>query len=771
MSIKIAQINLKPAKNAKTTSEIFISEPDAAKKALAGKLFVLIEVENKIDNNKVNSLKIINFLIDKINQNYYQNEKIFLKEKITSLKTEHIFESALAKTNKDFFNFIDNEKIKITNLNINITIGIIHENILYFANAGKNKVFLIYKKKKIKKKPEALKAGNANNSEKNDEENEKYDITNLISEETKINNTKLFSNVISGKMPPDSFFLISNEALPEYISSKQIIKIISTLPPISAVEQIKNILSKINFYVSFTGLIIKSPAGAEKEKEKFAYPVTPSESITDLSRTEDKTESLLTPSGIISLKKWIKLPALAAKKGKAKTKKEDPIILKDKIYVKKKPGQAIKKIWQAIKNIFLYSANFFYYIYKIFTNKEKIITSSTKAKLNVKEKIFKAGSFLLSLNKKSKALLILSIIFLVIFTINIARIKVKTNKENVEQSYNELASLIEKKQNQAEANLLYSNEEGANKLFIEINGLLSDFPQETDRQKEQYAEFNEKYNLLLEKTRRITRIDDAVELANLANLNSDVQAENIILVPSKNKIYSSDSQDKAIYIMEIANNLVTTITDLKKSIVALKSPAVINDNIYYFNNGGIVEFNTDGETMNNLEINLPSSYNDFIGADAYNSRLYLLNNKNNQIYRYNKSGLSFTGAYAWIQENINLENAVDMSIDGHIYVLKNNGEVLKLLRGNKIDFSLEKIDPPLENPIKIYVSKELKYVYILEKINNRLIIYDKTGQFLLQYKSDKLNDMKDFTVNEANRIIYLLNNTSIYSIKGIHFEE
>ncbi|RLC39081.1 hypothetical protein DRH27_00570, partial [Candidatus Falkowbacteria bacterium] len=498
MSIKIAQINLKPEKNAKTTCEIFISEPDAAKKALAGKLFILIEIEN----NKANSLKIIHFLIDKINQNYYQNEKIFLKEKITTLKTEHIFESALAKTNKDFLNFIDNEKIKLTSLDINITIGIIHENMLYLANVGKNKVFLIYKKKKIEKNLKKLKDSGLSNSEKKEPENEKYSITNLIGEETKINNTKLFSNVISGQIPLGSFFFISNEALPEYISSKQIIKIISTLPPISAVEQIKNILSKINFYVSFVGLIIKGPIGSEKEKEKFTYLAAPSESITDLSKTEDNTENLLTPSGIISFKKWIKLPALFMKRGKEKTKKENTIILKDRIYVKKKPGRAIKIIWQAIKNVFFYSANFFYYIYKNFTNKEKITAISGQAKSGLKEKILKTGSFLVHLNKKSKILLILLIVFLIIFSINIARTKIKTNKENLQQSYSELAALIEKKQNQAEANLLYSNEEGAKKLFTEINDLLNDFPQETELQKGQYAEFNEKYNLLLEKTRR-----------------------------------------------------------------------------------------------------------------------------------------------------------------------------------------------------------------------------------------------------------------------------
>jgi nucleoside diphosphate kinase len=98
MYYKIAQLMLTPGKKASTVSDIFIAQPDVIKESLAGKLFILFEIESK----KVDSLKVINFLIDNINYHYYQSEKIILREKITSLKVEHIFEDALAKTNKNF---------------------------------------------------------------------------------------------------------------------------------------------------------------------------------------------------------------------------------------------------------------------------------------------------------------------------------------------------------------------------------------------------------------------------------------------------------------------------------------------------------------------------------------------------------------------------------------------------------------------------------------------------------------------------------------------
>ena len=238
MYYKIAQLILSPGRNSSTSGDVFVAQPDSIKEDLAGKLFIIIEIESSTTKD----LKIINFLIDNLNFNYYNSEKILLREKISSLKVEHIFEAALAKTNKSFFGFLENNKYNF-NLNLlNISAGVIHKDELYLANHGKNKALLIYKKRK--------------------EDEEIYDYIDIFNEadkdEEEILNTKskkLFSNVISGKIPEGGQFIISNEALPEYLSKKQIIEISSTLPPISAVEQIKNTLTKINSYVSFSGII------------------------------------------------------------------------------------------------------------------------------------------------------------------------------------------------------------------------------------------------------------------------------------------------------------------------------------------------------------------------------------------------------------------------------------------------------------------------------------------------------------------------------------
>ena len=173
------------------TSEIFVAQPDANKEALAGRLFAIVE----ININKAQALKTINFLINNINHNYYQNEKIILRERISSLKVEHIFETSLAKTNKDLAEFLDREKIKVTPANLNITIGVIHENNLHFSSVGKNKSLLIYKHKTPTKKSEMKKISNMPNLKI------KYRIVDIgggqtiNTKTTKDSLNKIFSNV------------------------------------------------------------------------------------------------------------------------------------------------------------------------------------------------------------------------------------------------------------------------------------------------------------------------------------------------------------------------------------------------------------------------------------------------------------------------------------------------------------------------------------------------------------------------------------------------
>ena len=748
MYYKIAQFSLSPRKNTNTIGDVFIAQPDSLKEELAGKLFIIIEIENSTSRD----LKIINFLIDNINFNYYNSEKILLRERISSLKVEHIFEAALAKVNKNFLNFLETNKYDIDFNSLNITVGVIHKDSLYLANHGKNKAFLIYKNK-------------------NDNNYDSVDIFNKPDPKgqtahDKNNFKKIFSNVISGNIPEGGQFIISNETLPEYLSKKQIIDISSTLPPISAVEQIKNTLSKINSYISFLGIIIKSSKLYKKENLKINTEIKKQDSIVHLNKTEEETENLLTPSGIINIKKIIKKPSeLIKTKTLNKINQKQNLELKDKILVKKNyfNFKFLKNIFNGIKNILIYLINFVFFLFKIISKKKNIIVFSKNLKILIISKIKNNIEKYKNIKKRNKILLSIFIVFLFLFIINIGIQKKEEKKEKQEKNYQELNNLIEQKENQAEANLLYSNDKGALKNYEEMKKLLDQLPQETEEQKKKHEEFKQKYNQFLEKIRKITKINPK-ELSNFNNLIKKAKPDNITISPENNKIYAGDSQEQSIYILDTKNNISTVLTEPLKPVKSLLYPAKSDSGqIYYYNDNSIINFDIKSESLGNLSI--PLGKVKIKAADTYNNRLYLLDTEKGQILRFNRKENGFSSPYAWSKANSNLKNAVDMAIDGNIYILLENGELIKYLRGEIVDFKLELVDPPLLEANKIIVSKENDYIYILEAKNKRIIIYNKKGQFQKQYWADNLDNIKDFQINEKTKTIYFLNNSSVYKIK------
>jgi len=746
MNYKFAQLLQTPGKQSNTVSDVYIAQVDSHKEELAGNLFVLTQINKKGPTCS----KVIDFITDSLVQNFYQNEKILLREKMPSLKVEHIFEASLAKTNKQLTDVIKNNDLTLPFADINITAGVVFNDELYIANSGKKNVFLRFPKKVS-----------------NQDKNENFDINNILkNDKTKAEqkNYRLFSNVINGKIPKNASILITNEALPEYISQKQLIEITSSLPPLGAMEQIKNTINDINTYVSFAGILIKNTLFEKKSEIPKINTNNNYDSITSLNQTEDTTESLLTPSGMISFRKWFKLLSLNKLKNLKKSK--TPLLLKDKIFVKR-TSVINKSLLQTLK----FFTNIYSLILRVNTNLFSDFLKKISNKNNI-IKIFKGKLRLLVLNKK--ILLSISMLFLLALLINI-NITKKTNKsEETIQEYSNITKTIEQKQNEAEASLLYRNNEGAKKLFEEISLLLNELPQETEKQQSQYQGFKDKFNLQLEKIRHVIKMDSAQELTDFKNVNSRSETENISYIPSTNKLYAADSKLKSVYILDLFDNISTTITDLDNPIERLSRPIVFNNDkttsILYFNNNDIISVDTNENSF--LSIDIDSSYLESLGgADIYNSKIYLINTNDNEIYRFNTNTTKLRAPSKWLIDNIDLIQAIDISIDGHIYILNRDGTIIKLLSGEMVNFSLGLCEPPIEEADKLQVSRELDFIYILEKKNNRLLVFNKAGQFLMQYQSDRLQDLKDFQIDEERKIIYFLNGSKIYKFNAEHFSD
>lgn len=782
MHNKISQLLLTPGAKANTTCEIFVAQPDSNKENLVGKLFALIEIESK----RVTDLKIINFLIENLNNNYYQNEKMILRERVKTVKVEHIFESALAKTNKNFSELIRSEKIKFNPKFMNATIGVIYENNLHFANIGKNKAYLIYKAPS----PDATKIRKIR--DEGDKNKKGYSIVNVIkhseSEEEKkkpLNPAKLFSSVISGFIPRDGYFVFTNEALPEYLSTKQLVEIVTTLPPASSAEQIKNSLSKINYYVSFLGLIIKNTQGYEKEeviKEKI--PASAAESVSNLNTIENETEKLLTPGGLISMKKWpgaigslISGGNAGKKAGSNKIKKESGAgSLKDKIFFRKQASPLIiSKIFNAIKYFFIYIFKAIIHVFKVFTDRKKLGEMIGKIKTLpsfCKIKILELITWIKNLSRKNQILIAVSLILLIVFFQSVFMQNKKNNDVKKEEQFVNLIKPIEQKQNQVEASLLYGNEDSAKELLKEIEKLISELPKDTDEQIDIYKKFEAKLNDQLGKIRHVIKIDNPKLLADFNKLNSQADPINIAFSQNFGKIYAGDSSQKTIYSLDLSGNLATAISGADKDIKSLKYPtAGSSDNLYYFNDDGVVEINTKTDEIKLYNIDLPVGPPDIAAGGEFNNRLYLLDRKSNQIYRFNKRPSGFTDTAKWLEKDGDFSTAASIAIDGHIYVLKADGSIVKYLKGKEQEFKMDSAEPAIEQATKVAVSSEAKFIYILEPSKQRLAIFDDAGNFLSQYRSDQFTELKDFLVDEKKKVIYFLNGASLYEVPATHFKK
>lgn len=749
-------------------SDVFVAQPDADKEALGGKLFALVEIDSK----SADEARLVGLILERLEHNYYQNEKLVLRERVKTIKIEQVFESCLAKTNKEIADWLAAEKIELKAETFNATAGVIFENNLYFSSLGKNKAFLVYKEKKSEPKPRP--GASVRPAEAGVESYKLIDILNKTKAndvKNELNPTKLFSNIVSGVLPKGGYFLLTNEALPEYLSHKQLADIVTTLPPAGAVEQMKNVLSRINAYVSFLGIIIKNTAGfAEEEIKKIpARPQNAKESVINLNAVEDSTEKFLTPGGYVSLKKWkeLILPKFRFGGPKALDLKQPNLfptgLIKDKIFFKRRvsffsPAKLAALLQAAAGRL----AGLLIAIFGLI-RRFKPLSFFKNLPARIIDTVLALGLWLKSLSLKSRILMAVFILSAASLSYGLATRHDANQKKSEQALYDNLVKTIEQKENQLDANLLYKNDEAAKKLYDEIRAMVERLDPADAEKTQAKADFLKKYETQMEKIRRVVRVSPLNEIAAYAKLEPAAEPANIII--AGNQIYAGDSANKKIYSLDTANNLATVLNASSSAAIASLSYPAHNDDagtVYYLNGGQILSLDKAGN-MSEADFVKEVEVENIAGLVFYNSRFYLADRLSSQIFRYRKDRDKLTDGSAWLNQKYDFSNTAALGIDGSIYILNKDGRLDKFLKGARENFQLEAIDPALSSADDLSVSRDLDAIYVLDSANRRLALFDKQGAFQCQYRFDSLPNVKNFIVNEKKKTVYLLNGSSLYS--------
>jgi hypothetical protein len=148
-------------------------------------------------------------------------------------------------------------------------------------------------------------------------------------------------------------------------------------------------------------------------------------------------------------------------------------------------------------------------------------------------------------------------------------------------------------------------------------------------------------------------------------------------------------------------------------------------------------------------------------AATYEQNLYVLDPAANTIHRFRPAANgTYTNrdAYFAATSGVNLANAIDLAIDGHVYVLFSDGTIRRYLGGAPAAFSLEGLPTPLGKPVQLYIREGMGSLYILDTANDRIVQVTREGRYQRQFRAPGgiFANAADFAVNANETSLWVV---------------
>ena len=222
-------------------------------------------------------------------------------------------------------------------------------------------------------------------------------------------------------------------------------------------------------------------------------------------------------------------------------------------------------------------------------------------------------------------------------------------------------------------------------------------------------------------------------------------------INNEGKIYSIDKNNSDIKLVGSIGTEAGNILDITYS--------ESNKRLYLATDkNGLIEFDTLTKTQRTITP-LDGTWEDSKAIITYVSNLYLLDSEAGTVWKHIGTDNGFEKGTAYLNAgDINIRGSVDLAIDGNIYLLQNDGNVLKFNRQSwDSDFSLKGLPTPSDTitiPKQLFTDENTNNIFILDQKLNRIIIFDKSGNFQSQYIFDDLK-IEQFIINPKDQKLWI----------------
>ncbi len=146
----------------------------------------------------------------------------------------------------------------------------------------------------------------------------------------------------------------------------------------------------------------------------------------------------------------------------------------------------------------------------------------------------------------------------------------------------------------------------------------------------------------------------------------------------------------------------------------------------------------------------------------YLNAIYQIDGDKLQKHSVNEAEIDTT---LWAQTEY-FRNAKDIAISISIFVLTDDGEIVKYTTGVKDnDFKITGMGVAFNNAVSLKTGWDLDNLYVLDKGNNRVVVLSKDGKFIKDIKGANwsgLGGVKAMAIDSEEEAIFVLHGTRIY---------
>ena len=529
-----------------------------------------------------------------------------------------------------------------------------------------------------------------------------------------------------------SYLIVSTSSLFDYLAKEKIRQLIKKYTPQSASAKINALLQTVPDFVTFNSLIIKNPSDTDRELRADELTQGVQDEAVDNDIIETRKQSTPRPrtKTVLDLRATQRIPTVR--------KITKFFILAGFYFVL--VYKTVKFIIIKIKNAILF----------IFSKKYRQ-SKEDQALSQVKSKIYTRYNWWRNLNKIKKIAVIGLVLTVLLFIQGVVYLTQKKSIEKKDQVFQQIIQSVNAKFAEADAKLIYNDEIAAEQILLEIEKSLANFQAAKPAQQAEINSIREKTTRELNKVRHIYEVPSPLEIANLASINAPtqiVQKDGKFFILGQDKLYLYDNQEISA-LVDFSGGLLLNDWPNKNLLLLSKT------NQYSI-------YDIASKKISPVNISSPDTKANIIELNIYGNNLYALDNGNGQIYKYPEQGQAFGNPSPWIKDDTKANEASSLAIDGSVYFIQNNGEIIKLTKGVKDNFNYHAPRPVIGAKSSIQTFKDAKFLYVIDPQNKRVIIFEKDGSIKNQYTSNSFDNLLDLAIDPEEKAIYLLNGQHLY---------